>query len=112
MSETSINHRSHIESIVSENDLAMVLYTSGTTGKPKGVMLSHKNILANTKSIVRYLNLTENDCIVNILPFFYSFGNSILMTHLGVQARIVIENRFVFPSIILNTIEEDTELLC
>ena len=44
-----------------DDDLAEIIFTSGSTGDKKGVMLSHKNIIANTKSIIEYLTLTEND---------------------------------------------------
>ncbi len=40
-------------------DLAQIIYTSGTTGNPKGVMLTHANLLANTRSVVEYLGLTK-----------------------------------------------------
>jgi len=77
---------------------AMVLYTSGTTGRPKGVVLTHGNLVANTCSIVEYLGLTPEDSIVNVLPFSHSFGNSVLLTHLAVGGKVIIENRFAFPS--------------
>lgn len=77
---------------------AMVLYTSGTTGRPKGVVLTHGNLAANTGSIVEYLGLTCEDSIVNVLPFSHSFGNSVLLTHLAVGGKLIIENRFAFPS--------------
>jgi long-chain acyl-CoA synthetase len=92
---------------ISEQDLALVLYTSGTTGSPKGVMLTHKNLLENTCSIVEYLKLTSQDSIVNVLPFFYSFGNSILLTHLAVQGRIIIENRFMYPNSVIQTMQTE-----
>jgi acyl-CoA synthetase (AMP-forming)/AMP-acid ligase II len=76
---------------------AMVLYTSGTTGRPKGVVLTHGNLVANTCSIVEYLGLTPEDSIVNVLPFSHSFGNSVLLTHLAVGGKVIIENRFAFP---------------
>jgi long-chain acyl-CoA synthetase len=85
-------------------DLAMLLYTSGTTGKPKGVMLTHGNLQANTESIVEYLGLSTADSIVTVLPFFHSFGNSVLLTHLAAGARLVIENRFAFPNQVVETL--------
>lgn len=53
-----------------ESALASIVYTSGSTGKPKGVMLSHGNIVSNTHSICRYLNLTDKDLQLAVLPFF------------------------------------------
>ncbi len=81
--------------------LAAIIYTSGTTGSPKGVMLSHHNLLSNTKSILDYLELTCDDVIVNVLPFYYSYGNSVLHTHLAVGGRLVLENSFVYPHRVL-----------
>lgn len=83
---------------------AMILFTSGTTGEPKGVVLTHDNLLANTHSIVSYLQLTDRDSIVAVLPFFHSFGNSVLLTHLAAGARLVIENRFAFPAKVVETL--------
>jgi long-chain acyl-CoA synthetase len=92
---------------VSPSSLALILYTSGTTGQPKGVMLSHANLLANTESIVSYLEMSGEDSIVNILPFSHSFGNSVLLTHLAVGARLVIENRFMYPVKVVDTLQAE-----
>jgi acyl-CoA synthetase (AMP-forming)/AMP-acid ligase II len=85
-----------------ENDLAMIIYTSGTTGDPKGVMLSHLNLSSNADSIIEYLGLTENDKIMVVLPFFYSYGNSLLTTHIKAGATLVINNQFLFPNMVLD----------
>jgi long-chain acyl-CoA synthetase len=85
-------------------ELACIVYTSGTTGDPKGVMLSHANLVANTLSIISYLHLTEADRVVNVLPFFYSYGNSILHTHLAVGGCLVLENSLAFPQKVLERI--------
>ncbi len=86
---------------------AMILYTSGTTGEPKGVTLTHANLIANTSSIVQYLRLAESDSIVNVLPFFHSFGNSVLLTHVAVGGRVIIENGFAFPNKVVETMQQE-----
>jgi long-chain acyl-CoA synthetase len=83
---------------LSNTDLACILFTSGTTGEPKGVMLSHGNLVANTRSIVSYLQLKETDSVLAVLPFFYSYGSSLLHTHLAVGGTVHIEGQFVYPN--------------
>lgn len=83
------------------NDPASIIYTSGTTGEPKGVTLSHANLVANTQAVVAYLELSELDICVNVLPFFYSYGNSVLHTYLWVGASIVLENSLAYPHLVV-----------
>ena len=80
-----------------DDDVAEILFTSGTTAKPKGVMLTNGNLIANTEAIVDYLKLTSSDSILMSLPFTYSYGNSILLTHIFAGASIVIEDASAFP---------------
>lgn len=91
---------------VEPNDLAALLFTSGSTGKPRGVMLSARNIVANTDSIIEYLSLTAADRILAVLPFHYCFGTSLLHTHLRVGGSIVIEPRFMYPDKVLQRMLE------
>lgn len=84
-------------------DLAQVIYTSGSTGQPKGVMLTHRNLIANTRSILEYLHLTSEDSAMALLPFTYAYGNSVMLTHLFVGATLVIENSFLYPHVILES---------
>ncbi|MCU1305510.1 MAG: AMP-dependent synthetase and ligase [Acidobacteriaceae bacterium] len=62
------------EKLTQLDDLATVIFSSGSTGDPKGVMLSHYNIASNIDQIGRTFALTGKDRIVGILPFFHSFG--------------------------------------
>jgi len=59
---------------VALDDLATVIFSSGSTGDPKGVMLTHYNILSNLSQFGHILNFTEHDRLLGILPFFHSFG--------------------------------------
>lgn len=77
--------------------LAQILFTSGTTGHPKGVMLSHGNLIANVQSILARLGLTSKDAIVAALPFVFSYGNSVMLTHLFAGAKIIIEENLRYP---------------
>ncbi|SIS47580.1 fatty acid--CoA ligase family protein [Salimicrobium flavidum] len=56
-----------------DDDLAVILYTSGTTGKPKGAMLTHKNIYSNAKDVAAYLEISESDRVIATLPMFHVF---------------------------------------
>ncbi len=98
--------KKHLFPYRSSCDLAQIIYTSGTTGKPKGVMLRHANLVANTESIVNYLQLTEHDRVMAVLPFFYSYGNSILLTHIAVGGSLVVNQNFMYPNVILNQMVE------
>jgi acyl-CoA synthetase (AMP-forming)/AMP-acid ligase II len=73
-------------------DLGVLLATSGSTGNPKLVRLSRDAILANTSSIIEALGITGADVAISSLPFFYSFGMSVLNTHLSAGATIVLES--------------------
>ena len=88
-----------------QNKVAEIIFTSGSTGEPKGVMISHKNIMANTDSIIDYLKLTPNDIIGIVLPFFYCYGLSLLHTHLKVGGSIVLNNSFIFLGSVINDLK-------
>ncbi|MCM4167320.1 Long-chain-fatty-acid--CoA ligase [Arenibacter antarcticus] len=90
----------------SGNKLAEIIFTSGSTGSPKGVMISHHNIIANTGSIIEYLNLTGYDIIAVVLPFFYCYGLSLLHTHLRVGGSMVLNNSFIFLGSVINDLKK------
>ncbi len=84
---------------------AALMFTSGTTARPRAVRITHRNIQANTNSIVNYLALDANERIGVILPFYYCFGTSLLHTHLRVGGTLVVSNQFVYPETTLDLME-------
>ncbi|MDA8562113.1 AMP-binding protein, partial [Gammaproteobacteria bacterium] len=64
----------YIDSFVNTNDVALIQYTSGSTGSPKGIVLSHMNILENIKSYGEALNITSEDVCVSWLPLYHDLG--------------------------------------
>jgi len=89
-----------------EDDLAVLMPTSGSTGVPRMVMVSHGNLIANTEAIIRSQHLGENERAMLILPVSYCFGASVLHTHLYQGGGVVFDSRFMFPDKVLNAISE------
>lgn len=92
---------------VTSTDVAAIIYTSGSTGRPRGATLSHGGLTANTLAIVQYLSLSASDRALQILPFYYVYGKSVLNTHVAVGGSVVIENRFRYPNVALDTLEAE-----
>ena len=70
--------------------LAAILYTSGSTGLPKGVMLSHANLLAGTRIVRGYLGIGPGERILSVLPFSFDYGLNQLLTGVEQGARLVL----------------------
>lgn len=87
---------------------AVLMFTSGTTSRPKAVRITHGNLIANTTSIIEYLELSRSDRMLVILPFHYCFGASLLHTHLAVGGAVVLCNTFAFPETALDLIERES----
>ncbi|MGB2610584.1 MAG: AMP-binding protein, partial [Isosphaeraceae bacterium] len=72
------------------DSIATVIFTSGSTGDPKGVVLSHRNILSNVLQIEAHVHLEPNEVLLGILPFFHSFGNCVtIWTALALGKKVV-----------------------
>ena len=89
-----------------ENRAAAIMFTSGTTAQPRGVRITHRNLQANTNSIIADLALTNDERMLVVLPFYYCFGLSLLNTHLRVGASLVLCNSFAFPETVLDTLDK------
>lgn len=83
---------------------ALVLYTSGSTGSPHGVIQTFGNIDANSRAIVEYLGLTGDDRALIALPLFYCYGRSVLQTHLLVGGSVFLDGRMAFPRAVLESL--------
>lgn len=88
-------------------DLAAIIYTSGSTGDPKGVMLTHRNMLAACTSIASYLELREDEVILGVLPLAFDYGLYQMIMAFRTGARLVLERSFAFPAQILNLMVEE-----
>ena len=87
-------------------DLAAILYTSGSTGRPKGVMLSHVNIMAGSSIVSTYLEITEQDRILAVLPFSFDAGMNQLMTAFQQGSTLVLIN-FVLANEIVSVLAKE-----
>jgi acyl-CoA synthetase (AMP-forming)/AMP-acid ligase II len=86
---------------------AVIIYTSGSTGAPRGAVLRHRSLVANTRSIVDYLRLGPEDRISVVLPFSYVYGMSLLNTHLAVGGALVLHDSLLFTGAVLDTMERE-----
>jgi acyl-CoA synthetase (AMP-forming)/AMP-acid ligase II len=89
-----------------ENRIAEIIFTSGSTGEQKGAMITHKNIIANTNSIIEYLKLTSTDIIEVVMPFYYCYGLSLLHTHLRVGGAVHMNNAFIFIGSVIDDLNK------
>lgn len=85
----------HSSDVAMNDDLALLLSTSGSTGSPKLVKQSYLNIQANTKSIIEYLDIKESDRSITTLPMSYTYGISVINTHIAAGASLILTNESV-----------------
>jgi len=86
--QPAADHRSPHRVI--DTDMTAILYTSGSTGNPKGVVLSHRNMVAGARSVASYLGNTPDDRLLAVLPLSFDAGLSQLTTAFSVGASVVL----------------------
>lgn len=88
-------------------DLASIIYTSGSTADPKGVMLTHLNMVSAAVSITSYLENTKDDVILNVLPLSFDYGLYQVLMAFRMGATLVLEKSFAYPyQVVRRMIEE------
>jgi acyl-CoA synthetase (AMP-forming)/AMP-acid ligase II len=88
-------------------DLASIIYTSGSTGDPKGVMLTHRNMLTAATSITTYLENVESDVILGLLPLSFDYGLYQMIMAFRMGARLVLERSFTYPAEVLQRVIDE-----
>ena len=88
------------KSLYINKDVAIIMLTSGSTGLKKGVMLTHQNLISNTNSILKSLPIKKTHIVNLPLPVSYSYGLSVLNSHLKIKAKIYIHNSPYVGSIV------------
>lgn len=78
-------------------DLASIIYTSGSTGEPKGVMLTHLNMVSAATSITQYLENQPDDIILNVLPLSFDYGLYQILMAAKFGGTVVLERSFTYP---------------
>jgi len=87
-----------------DGDLAVLMPTSGSTGTPRLVMVSHGNLRSNTEAIIRNQHLGMDERAMLIMPVSYCFGASVVHTHLYQGGGVVFDSRFMFSDKVLHSI--------
>ena len=88
-----------------DTDIVAILYTSGSTGQPKGVVLSHRNMVIGANSVASYLDNKSNDRILAVLPFSFDYGLSQLTTAFSVGACVVLMD-YLFPNDVIKAVSQ------
>lgn len=88
-----------------QNDLAAIIYTTGSTGFPKGVMMTHQSMVFASWSLIEYLRLSDDDRILLVLPLAFDYGLYQLLMSVTIGGTLIVEQSFIFTASIFKQIE-------
>lgn len=88
-------------------DLANIIYTSGTTADPKGIMMTHLNVSTAATSIIQYLKNTEDDIIIDVLPLSFDYGLYQVLMCFKFGGTLVLEQSFIYPYVVIEKIVKE-----
>lgn len=94
------------KSVQISDDIANIIYTSGSTGKPKGVVITHRNLIEGAEIVSTYLEITENDRIISVLPFNFDYGLNQLTTSILKGGTLVL-HKFFLANDLLRALEKE-----
>lgn len=89
-----------------EHDLAAIVYTSGSSGKPKGVCLSHRNLLSVATSVIEHMPITPADSYLMVVPLHYVHGLMQLLVHAVAGCTIHFARNFIFPRSVVQLLQQ------
>lgn len=88
-------------------DLASLIYTSGSSGSPKGVMLTHHNMVSAATSIIQYLGNNSDDIIIDTLPLSFDYGLYQVLMAFEFGGTVVLEKAFVYPQQVIDLVVKE-----
>jgi amino acid adenylation domain-containing protein len=88
-------------------DIAMIVYTSGSTGFPKGVTMTHANIVAAATAITTYLESSADDVVLSVLPLAFDYGLYQALMCAKVGATLILEKSFTYPAVVLEKLRAE-----
>jgi len=92
--------------LIIPNDLAAIIYTTGSTGFPKGVMMTHQAMVFASWSLIQYLRLSDDDRILLVLPLAFDYGLYQLLMSVTVGSTLIVEQSFIFTASVYKQIEK------
>ena len=102
---TGDNNNPHCATI--DIDLANIIYTSGSTKDPKGVMMTHLSMRSAANSIIQYLEYSEEDIILNVVPLSFDYGLYQVIMAFIVGCTIVLEKSFMYPYVVIDKLKKE-----